>query len=120
MNKLIIMKDKLTLEHRLQSMVDYCNKKKINKSNIIFQNYLSDSLLRYIHSMKPISIEKTFEIINCVKLFYFNKEYQNTYNNFIDKFSLVVNETNRLLLIKCICILHYPSTSINNIIDHKS
>lgn len=114
------MKDKLTLEYRLQSMIDYCNKKKINKSCIIFQNYLSDTLLRYLHSKKPFSEEKIFEIVNCVKLYYLNEEYQNIYKNLIDKFSLVVNETNRLLLIKCICILHNPSTSINNIIDHKS
>ncbi len=111
------MEDNFTLQHRLKFVVEYCEKKNIPNNSTKFQQYLTDALQRYILKMRT-QTKKDFEIINCVRTYYSNKEYQKEYTDLTSNLS-AISETNRLLLIKCICLLKNPGTSINNIVNHE-
>jgi hypothetical protein len=83
------------------------------------QDILSDVFFRYIHHWEIINDRGKIKLIVCIKEF-----YKNGYNDRYDKiFNIIginnINETNKLLLQKCICYEYKYENVIDKNLDKK-
>ena len=106
-----------TLEDRLKFMMEYCEVHRVDRMSFKYQQYLADALQRYMFGKEKL------EVLACVKKFYFSDELRAMYDRLVREYDLVVSETNRLMLIKCICLkekLDSPGTSVDDVVDHQT
>lgn len=86
----------MKLNEKISKTLEYCAMNNYDYEKQQF--YLSDTLNQYILTNK-------LKIIDCLKKFHSNEIYQEYFDQIMAMNNLEkINETNRLLLIKCICI----------------
>lgn len=108
------VEDPLSLEDRIQSVLDYIDKKRLGFQAL--QYYLNDGFNRYCHKFnedKPL--------LGYIKKFYLDQQCKDRYNELLEKYGIELVEANKLLLRKCIYLekLEKLDNQNNQTTDHN-